>query len=300
MTIAVSLKVHDGLVLAADSASTLIGNTPDGKSVVQNVYNNANKVFNLCKGIPIGAITWGAGSIGHASIYTLAKDLRKRFTGAASNHADWKLSPSNYSMQAIAEQTRAFLYEENYLPFFNKTKVKPSLGFIVAGYSSGEDQSEVWQIAINNGDCPAPELLRSKDDPGVNWNGEPEAIARILLGYGSGLANALKDLGVPDDQIAPAVEQIGKRLAIPVVHAPMPIQDAIDLAAFLVDTTIKFSRFTIGAPTVGGPIEVAAITRHEGFKWIQRKYYYDVQYNPEIEGVKEKYEEATIQRAKVK
>ncbi len=62
--------------------------------------------------------------------------------------------------------------------------------------------------------------------------------------------------------------------------APMPIQDAIDLATFLVDVTIKFSRFAPGPPTVGGPIEVAAITKHEGFKWVRRKFYYQAKYNP--------------------
>jgi hypothetical protein len=61
----------------------------------------------------------------------------------------------------------------------------------------------------------------------------------------------------------------------------MPIQDVIDLAEFLVHSTIMFSRFAPGAPTVGGPIEIAAITKHEGFKWVQRKYYYDLRLNPE-------------------
>jgi 20S proteasome alpha/beta subunit len=42
MTIAVSLKVNDGVVLAADSATTLIGQSPDGSVGVVNVYNNAN------------------------------------------------------------------------------------------------------------------------------------------------------------------------------------------------------------------------------------------------------------------
>ena len=61
MTIAVSVRVNDGVVLAADSATTLIGpGSPDGGRVL-NVYNNANKVFNLLKGAPIGLMTWGLG-----------------------------------------------------------------------------------------------------------------------------------------------------------------------------------------------------------------------------------------------
>lgn len=60
----------------------------------------------------------------------------------------------------------------------------------------------------------------------------------------------------------------------------MPIQDAIDLVEFLVDLTIKYSQFSPGATTVGGPIEIAAITKHEGFKWVRRKHYFTSELNP--------------------
>jgi hypothetical protein len=66
----------------------------------------------------------------------------------------------------------------------------------------------------------------------------------------------------------------------------MPIADAIDLAEYLVEVTIGFVRFCPGNPTVGGPIEVAAVTRHEGFKWVKRKHYYDVKLNPVSDDVK--------------
>ena len=59
MTIALSIKVHDGLVLAADSASTILVAQPGGPPMVMNVYNNANKIATLCKGQPIGAVVWG-------------------------------------------------------------------------------------------------------------------------------------------------------------------------------------------------------------------------------------------------
>jgi hypothetical protein len=48
-----------------------------------------------------------------------------------------------------------------------------------------------------------------------------------------------------------------------------------------VDTAIQFSRFMPGPQTVGGPIEIAAISKHEGFKWVQRKHYYTRDLNPE-------------------
>jgi len=42
-----------------------------------------------------------------------------------------------------------------------------------------------------------------------------------------------------------------------------------------------FTRFLPGAKIIGGPIEIAAITKHEGFKWISRKHYYDKSLNRE-------------------
>ena len=54
----------------------------------------------------------------------------------------------------------------------------------------------------------------------------------------------------------------------------MPIQDTIDVARFLVETAAKFARYGLRPETIGGPTEIAAITKHEGFKWVDRKHYY--------------------------
>jgi hypothetical protein len=59
----------------------------------------------------------------------------------------------------------------------------------------------------------------------------------------------------------------------------MPIQDAIDLAIFLEQVAAQFVRFREGPDTVGGPVEVATLTKYEGFKWVHRKHYYDKNLN---------------------
>jgi hypothetical protein len=281
MTIAISLKVNDGLVLAADSASTL--SEPQG---VVNVYNHANKIFNLRKGLPIGAITWGSGGIGTSSISTLIKDLRRRFNGAEPDYHDWELDPENYSVAEVANRLKDFIYGEQYLSAtadWPEDEEKPPLGFVVAGYSSGEALAEEYQFTIEGGELIDQEM-REKAESGVTWNGQPEAITRLIFGMGRDMPLALEeDLGVPTDQIIPALEVLKQRLSIDLVHAAMPFGDAIDLAEFLVDLTVNFSRFIPGAPTVGGPIEIAAISKHEGFKWIKRKHYFNSELNPPIE-----------------
>ncbi len=279
MTLAISLKVNDGLILASDSATTLY----DDKGSILKVYNNANKIFNLRKGLPIGAITWGAGSIGSIAISTLAKDLRRRFAGKDPNHQDWRIDPDSYTIEQVADRLRAFMYEEHYLPLYKDTPKKPFLGFIVGGHTPNEGLAEEYLVTIVDGSCNAPTPLRPKDQCGWNAQGQPEAVVRLVLGFSQRLPQILtEDLGVAQAQLAQAVQVIRAKSEVFMLSPAMPIQDAIELAEFLVDLTIKYERFVLmpGAGTVGGPIEIAAITKHEGFKWVKRKHYFNGDLNP--------------------
>ncbi len=283
MTIAISLKVNDGVVLAADSAATLMGITPQGPAVVQ-VFNNANKVFNLRKGLPIGLITWGQGGIGQAGISTLYKDLRVRITEPDPAFPGWHVDPASYTIQHVAELAKKFIYDEHYVPAFKSwTGEKPVLGFIVAGYSSsGSALAEEYIVSIDaKGLATGPTLVRPISEMGATAQGDPEAIYRLLLGFSPKLGSILQnDLGADPKTIPGALQVIKTKLQAQLIYDAMPIQDAIDVAEFLVDVTERFSRYTPGAATVGGPIEIAAITKHEGFKWVKRKYYFTEAWNP--------------------
>lgn len=277
MTIALSLHVNDGIVLAADSAASIWAKGPDGKTIgVINVYENADKVFNLSKGLPIGAITWGSGSVGKASVSTLVKDFRKALGE--------EIDPNSYKISDIVKLLSEFIYEDNYKGAFKDWDPKPNLGFMVAGYSSNTDFAEEWKFDIKEGNLDGPTKIRGQDEVGLTWNGEPEAITRLYFGYGHGLEILLQDIGFKNKDSERILEAIRNNMGIPFVVGPMPIQDAIDLARFFVETTINFSKFKPGPPTVGGPIDIAAITKHEGFKWIDRKHYFGLGYNPPDEG----------------
>ena len=153
---------------------------------------------------------------------------------------------------------------------------------MVAGYSHGAAMAEEFRIEVDElGQCAAPIPVSTQDTCGLSWHGEPEAITRLIIGYSPLLGKVLGTLGVDAAQIPAALDAIRKATQVTVVYDPMPIQDAIDLAEFLVDLTERFSRYTPGAATVGGPIEIAAITKHEGFKWVKRKHYFHDDLNPE-------------------
>ncbi len=290
MTIAICLKVGDGVVLGADSASSIMA-----VSGIQNVYFNAEKLFNLRKGLPIGAVTYGLGGIGLRSITSLAKDLRARFIDP--DH-DWYLDPQSYLIGDVAERMRSFFYEELYVPEVREVLQHlrtsaaergdesgplgpvgeyPAMGFLIAGFSANRPRPEVWEILIDaEGNSPSPRLLWEESQAGViTYRGQPEALNRLVFGYSSGALERLAGFGVPPEEAVNLVADFAQ-----MAHSAMPIQDALDLVDFLANTTCGFVRFVPGHPTVAGPIDLAAITKHEQFKWVRRKHFYPAELNP--------------------
>ncbi|HEY1296590.1 MAG TPA: hypothetical protein VGJ60_26225 [Chloroflexota bacterium] len=286
MTVNVSLKVHDGLVFAADSATTLFQTDQEGNQRIHIVYNNANKIFNLFRELPIGAMTWGAGNLGPASMSTIAKDLRQALMGNSQEHADLRLERTNYSVEEVTAKAKGF-FDELYTAQYNATKPeqRPYFGFVVGGYSSDQQLAEIWALETVNGVIQGPIQIVDRSLPAaLNWFGDTEALNRLVLGFSSGIVPALIETGMEAKEAQQVLINITKT-GPTLVNPPMPIQDAIDLAAGLVDVSALFARFRGGGgATIGGPVEVAAITKHERFKWVRRKHYYEQGLNPPYEG----------------
>lgn len=62
--------------------------------------------------------------------------------------------------------------------------------------------------------------------------------------------------------------------------AMMPKQELIELAEALITITAMERKAAPGEGTVGGPVDVALITKHEGFVWIKRKHHFQRDLNP--------------------
>ncbi len=262
MTIIVSVKINDGVVMAADSAGTM------GSG---QIYAHANKITNLCEGLPIGAMSTGAGGIGNESVETLLKDLRRRFAGRDPMHGDWRLDPERYTMEQVAERLRAFLFEEKAAPCPEPS----SLQLRLCGYSAGRPLAEVWEVSMTGQACPPPRRIMDETGFGVMWDGQYEALNRLILGLGFDVGGALVRHGMPAEKAEKLQEELVRELYTTLSVPAMPIQDAIDLARFLVETTIGFVRFAVFLPkSVGGAVQIAAITKHEGFRWVQRSSFY--------------------------
>ena len=275
MTVTVAVNAVDSIVLASDSTTAQQVPVPGPMGAAMpiniNTWNSANKIFNLRKTWPIGAMTWGRASLGGQSIATLAKELRCRFSGERPDHEDWTLDRASYTIEGVAERVKSYFYDERYQ---SDPEANDFLGLAVAGYSAGSDAAELRIIQMDQSGCKGPEEFQAAGTPFVVWWGQPEAITRLANGFSPRLGEALVQLGVPASSVDAYVEKIKEKTAIPLVFPGMPIGEVIDLADFLVDATIKYVRFAPGQQTVGGPVEIAALTRHEGFKWIKRKHHY--------------------------
>lgn len=279
MTVCVAVAVHDCIVFAADSASSLVSTNPaTGESQIINVYDHGDKVFNLVKGLPICAMTCGMGNLGNASIATLAKELRRRLS--TPELGEWYVNPESYTIEEIAVKARQFFFEERFAGLNPPPPAPHSFEFWIGGYGSDFDrQHEIWELAIVNGVCDPPSEALPED---YGWlaGGQPNAVTRLLLGHDQSLRQVLIDNGMTDASADAVMSVIQSNSHAPVVFPNMPTRDAIDLADFLVETTKRFVRFLPGADTVGGETDVAVVTKYEGFKWIRRKHFYPAALNP--------------------
>lgn len=273
MTIVVALKVGDGLVLGADSASTLMTG-----SSYHNSYFNTEKLMHVDR-LPVGALTFGLGSLNNRSVSSLANDLRGRMAGS---DADWRIDPDNFTVEDIADRFKRFFYDELYVGQFGPPPEDDSnsfdnvMGFFVGGFSSGSNSAEVWRLLLTQRGCNVVKIINAETEWDCVWEGAREPIQRVLFGYSSQIMARLLEAGVEQDTAENLLASME-----PLIHGGMPIQDAIDFVDYLIGVTCGYVRFAPGHMTVAKPIDLAAITKYNGFKWISRKHYYPASLNRE-------------------
>ena len=268
MTVCVGIKVRDCIVFAADSAVAVVSTAPNGEPLVANIWNHGIKVFNLRKGLPIVAMTAGMGNFGPASISNLAKDLRKLLSD--EEEGDYVLNSEAYTIEEAATKADRFFFDQ-----YQQQQPLPAsphlFEFWIGGYDPTDARGEIWKLAIRDGlQEKVTKLVGAEEDNMVLWGGQSQAISRLIQGMDANVRLLLENHGLTREQL----NDIEKQVGTPLVDPTMPVQDAIDLADFLVDLTKRYSGFLPGANVVGGETDIATVTKHEGFKWIRRKHYY--------------------------
>ena len=283
MSVCVSVKVSEGLVLASDSASAIHGevieNGQKRMGGVLKTYEHSRKLSHI-KDYPIGTLTWGQALVGARSVESLIKEYEyslpslkeeqeKIDTLRRQGKAELDERPE-YNVKTIAEGLLEHVttyYNEEYSK--KEGAEKPNIGILVSGYTSGEFFPEQWLIELpkNQQVSQVRPDTDKKPDFGANWYGLTDAIIRLHWGRDNEAIELLtKHFNLDEKEVRRVIDSLQYR----VPFDGMPLQDAIDYAVYLINVAIGRFRFVIGAPLCGGEIDVAVVTPNT-FTWVQRK-----------------------------
>lgn len=249
MTIVVGAASPDGIVLAADSRTTL----SDGQRH-RISSDSADKLFELNN--QFGVATYGMAFIGQRTINGLMDEFVATVDEGACADGE---SFTNALGQFFHERFEAELGGADLQGW--------PLGFVVAGYDDA-GIGRMWEANI-----PGPAIRQTQvntADQGTLWRGQVDVIGRLVKGVD---ANALLAAEISFDQ--EVQDQLDKLEYI--LLQPITLQDAADLASFLVRTTIDMQRFSDGTalapgliPGCGGRTQMLAVKRG-GVDWINKR-----------------------------
>lgn len=257
MTIVASVKVHDGIILGADSMTQLWGSNAAGQTGVIKGYEHAQKLYQVADR-RVGVMAYGIGNIGPRSIGSFMTEFSRRVA------ADATLT----SVKAIAEQLSAFLATAHAGFFGNVAADKrPDLGVLVGGYSPNEPLGEEWEFMIPN--TPRPQPVRPPNTFGAAWRGVAAPFTRLYKGLDPRLGEALVQSGKTVAQATEIVNAIKDKFTAPFIFDGMPVQEAIEFVTFILETTINSAKFEAGAASCGGPLWIAVATP-DTFDWVRK------------------------------
>jgi hypothetical protein len=143
--------------------------------------------------------------------------------------------------------------------------------FLVGGYDEGAPYGRVFEMFIPGAPQPV-ERHAGPEEFGLVWGGQREFTDRLIGGFDAQVPDiAQQILGITDEQKEQLASGLKTRLQAQIPFAFLPLQDCVDLSILLLRTTVAVQNWIIGIRGVGGPIDVATITRMDGFKSVQQK-----------------------------
>ncbi len=248
MTIVVGVAAPDGIVLAADSRTTRF---PDGLSAEARhriISDSADKLFAVCDRYAVA--TYGGAFIGEK---TIRGHIDEFIAHLGDDHPE--------DVETFARALGTF-FQQRYSAW--RTAIRQpvradegvQLGFLVAGYDT-DGIGHLLEVFIPGARVVAHSTTSSG---GLLPRGDPRVINRLLAGID------WHELPANLDWPQEAVDALnGLEYEI---QQPITLQDAVDLASFVIRTTIDMQRFSDGTranpggvPSCGGPTKIAAVKR---------------------------------------
>jgi hypothetical protein len=153
----------------------------------------------------------------------------------------------------------------------DKPSGAPDMVFIVAGYDENEPYGKVFVVGVPSKPTPEPRNP-GLTNFGMTWGGQLHLASRLIHGYDPGLLRHVKEtLELPDEQIKKLSDALRQKLEFPIPYQVLPLQDCINLAIWLIRSTMIFQNLAVIQRGVGGPIDVAVIRRPGALHFVQKK-----------------------------
>jgi hypothetical protein len=226
--------------------------------LVPATFDNATKLFRVTGQDHIGVVTYGAGAIGEIeprTAHSFIPELEAELAGSG------RLSVEEFSQRL--SDFFAVRWQQGNMP----ANADPAI-FVIGGFDEGGTYGRVYQVVIPA--APQPQE-QNAGEFGITFGGQTETMNRILHGHDPQLpgllATALKLTATQQNDLGAVLK--GQTVQIPIQF--LPLQDCVDIAVFMIETTSALQRWQVGIRGVGGPIDVATITRIDGFRAVQEK-----------------------------
>jgi len=264
MSIAISAKVSEGLVIGADSLIIAEKFDEENKKPVIVYTLRDVKKLNQVKDYPISIMSWGIGFIGTRSIGSLVDE----FGYSLPDYSDGL----DYTLEEISEKFYNFIlrrYKEINPDKSDNPKYK--LGVLVAGFSRERffPNEFKFNLPASTGiEEVRPDDKKGNPQFGISWYGISDGIERLHMGCDLGLKNELSEILKEKGLETEEINKIFSKYEYKTNFSTMPLKGAIDFVYYLINLMIGRCRFYARTPFCAGDIDVAVIT-YKSFKWLK-------------------------------
>lgn|GEM_PF-3529302 len=245
MTLAVLGKVPEGYVLATDR----IHRGPDFAYPGPPSEVGGDAIF-LWPRHPLGALVWGASALGPSAVSEIASLVEETPLEGES-----LLDEVSLRLARLLSRwgRRKFLGLRPYL--------RPRVGFFLAGFETQrglQGRDRVWDLS-EPFSPPRPVRVETPDTPqcGFNWRGQEIWMTRLILGYDPRLLELIRSqFSLPEEELLPLFRQV----EMPISYSGMDMNRALEMAAFMIHTTLSLLRLQGLPGQWEWEIEMAVIT----------------------------------------
>ena len=271
----------------ADGSMRIDFDMDDLVPTVTGAWGGVTKMFELSQSPPVAAVTAGLAKLNGLNMNSLALEF------AATRKTQHAAHSSPVTVEDVATAFLQFMrarYEQHYSDSPLPEQFRDGPEFLIGGFGTADAFPSLYRVNVQEDSC---HLEYGGGECGVTWGGESDAVERLLTGYDAEIRckvdalytgtmriyraeitqAAAQLVGSFAAQVGDAMESLQMRLPKPPVicpwgeealqirYADLPLQDAVDLVAFLVTLQSARAKFGSGVATVGGRTHVGVVTK---------------------------------------